>query len=181
MEIEEMQADRGEPGRRLPPSAPRHGKKLLVAVGAATAVALAAGGVVAATSAGGPTTAAATLAASPAPTPAEHPLAAHPRLRRLLRRTVHAEIVLRAKPGALKTFDYDRGVLRSVSSAANTISIAPADAPNSTVSAAITAKTRFRGIAESQLGPGDRVGLLQSGGDAVLVVARPPKSPTTTS
>jgi hypothetical protein len=146
-------------------------KKLIGAIGATTVLALAAGGMAAASSAGGTHSARATVTASTAakPTPSSHPL-----IRRLLRRTVHAQFVVRAKGGALETFDVDRGVLRSVTS--STIVIAPADAPTTVVSATITSKTHFRGLPEGQLQPGDRVVLVYQGGNAVVVRARAPKS-----
>lgn len=156
----------------------RHGKALLATIGAATAVALAAGGVAAATSASSTHPATGTPPGSTAPgsTGAKHSQGVPPRLQRLLRRTVHAQFVLRTQNNGFETFDYDRGVLRSVTS--SSIVIAPADAPNTVVSTTITSKTHFGGLPESKLQAGDHVALLYQGNDAVAVLARAPK-PTT--
>lgn len=163
--------------------AKRRGKRLLAMLGITTALALAAGGVATATAdaTGHPatTTAAAAAAAATGSTTAKHPQASHPGLRHLLKRTVHAQFVLRTRSGGLATFDYDRGVLRSVTS--TSIAISPADAPTTTVSATITSKTHFRGLTQGQLQPGDRVVLVRQGGDAVLLGAHAPKSTSSTS
>lgn len=167
METDGVEHVDGRGGRAAHPS-----KKLLGAVGATTVLALAAGGVAAATSGGAGQPAPATTAAAAAT--AQHPSSSHPWIRRLLRRTVHAQFVLRTKGGALETYDYDRGALRSVTS--TSIVIVPADAPTTTVSATITSTTRFLGLTESRLQPGDRVALVYQGGSAVVVGARAPKS-----
>jgi hypothetical protein len=158
-------------GRSRRPKTNWHSKrKLLGAMGGGMVLALAAGGVAAASSGG---------TAPPASTPAHHSSANHPWLRGLLRRTVHAQFVLRAKGGTLQTVDYDRGVLRSVTS--SDIVIVPADAPSTTLSAAVTSMTRFRGLSESQLQPGDLVAMVYHDGNAVLVGARVPKSTSPTA
>lgn len=164
-----MDTDRSETGARPHRRAGHHRRRLLGAVGGGMALALAAGGVAAASS-----------GSSPQPTPAAkaspsaHHAGGHPWVLRLLRRTVHAQFVVRTKSGSLQTVDYDRGVLRSVTS--TDIVIAPADASTTTVSAAITSKTHFRGLTQSQLQPGDLVALVYADADAVVVGARAPKS-----
>lgn len=162
-------------GRSRRPKTNWHSKrKLLGAVGGGIVLALAAGGVAAASS------------GSPQPIPpakaspsAHHAAGGHSWVLRLLRHTVHAQFLVRTKGGTLQTVDYDRGVLRSVTS--SDIVIAPADAPSTTLSAAVTSTTRFRGLSESQLQPGDLVALVYHDGNAVLVGARVPRatSPTT--
>lgn len=171
-----MDTDRTESGDRRSRRIKHPGKKVLGTIGASTVLALAAGGVAAASSGGSPHSAEATVTASTSARPSS---SGHPLLRRVLRRTVHAQLVLRGKGGALETFDYDRGVLRSVTSTA--IVIAPADAPTTTVSATITPKTRFFGLTESQLQAGDPVALVYQGSNAVIVGARAPRSTTSPS
>lgn len=149
----------------------------LVAAGATTAVVLGAGGVAAA-SAGGHAPTGVTVRTSSAMTTASAsagklPVGGHPALRRLLHHTMEAQFVVRTKGGGRETFEYDRGVLRSVTS--TSITITPAATPNSTVSATITSSTRFKGLPESQLQPGDHVALLYQGGNAVVVGAKAPK------
>lgn len=149
----------------------RHGTMALVAAGATTAVVLGVGGVAAASAGGhaptGVTTASATTSAG------RPPAGTHPALERLLRHTMEAQFVVRTKGGGRETFQYDRGVLRSVTS--TSITITPAATPSSTVSATITSSTRFKGLPESQLQPGDHVALLYQGGNAVVIGAKAPK------
>lgn len=168
--------DRQQPGHRR-----RRGRKVLAvagattlaAAGATTLAALAAGGVASANAAGATQGGPATVTASTTP---HHSGAGHPLLRHLLRRTVHGQFVVRTKGGTLQTFDLDRGVLQSVTS--TTITLAPTQTANASVSATITSQTHFRGLPQSQLQPGDRVVLVYEGGNAVLVGARPPKATT---
>lgn len=159
--------------------AARRGTVALVAAGASAAVVLGAGGVAAA-SAGGhaPTgvttrTATAMTSATATATAGRPPADGHPALQRLLRHTMEAQFVVRTKGGGHETFQYDRGVLRSVTS--TSITITPAATPSGTISATITSTTRFKGLPESQLQPGDHVALLYQGGNAVVVGAKAPK------
>lgn len=91
--------------------------------------------------------------------------------RRLLRHTVHAELIVDTKSG-FKTVDIDRGTLTA--SPTTSISIVRPDGP--TVTAAVTSSTRFRGIAEAKLASGDREIVVQSGGNALVVISLKPKS-----
>jgi hypothetical protein len=89
------------------------------------------------------------------------------RLVRLARRAVHAELIVRTRDG-YRTIDIDRGTFKS--DASGTITIVRPDGP--TVSASLTKSTRYPGLTQSQLKPGDRVVLVQSGGNALAVRAR---------
>lgn len=146
--------------------------RAIAVVGGLSVVALAAGGVAYATT---PTAtgSAPTAASTTAATTAGHP---HRQGRRgfwmrIAHRTVHAQIIVKTKTG-YKTFEIDRGIVASVSS--SSISLTRPDGP--TVSATITSSTRFRGLPESKIHKGDRVIVIQTGGSAVLVGSRAPKS-----
>ena len=89
-------------------------------------------------------------------------------LRVVLRHTVHAQLIVRTKTG-YKTIYVDRGVVTSDSG--TTITIKRPDGPS--VSATMTGSTRFVGLSRSQLVGGDRAILVQTGGDALVVVSRP--------
>jgi hypothetical protein len=88
-------------------------------------------------------------------------------LRALLKRTVHAQLIVRGKSGQWVTVDFDRGKIAAISS--SEITITRADGVS--VSATITPTTSFRRATESQLATGDPVILVQVGGDADFVVA----------
>jgi hypothetical protein len=169
MNTDDMKTDGIDTGNRLARWARHTRPKLLAAIGGGMVVALAAGGVAVASS-GSPQPAPAAKA-SPS---AHHAGGGHSWVLRLLRHTVHAQFLVRTKGGSLQTVDFDRGVLRSVTS--TDIVIAPADSSTTTVSAAITSKTHFRGLTQSQLQPGDLVALVDHDGNAVVVGARAPKS-----
>lgn len=97
-------------------------------------------------------------------------------LRFLLRHTIHADLIVRTKSG-FETIVIDRGHLTSVSS--GEISITRPD--HVAISAVITSATRFVGLEKSQLAKGDRVIVVQSGGDALDIGALPPRSPSATA
>ncbi len=157
--------------------------RALVLAGAATVAALAAGGAVyasagsaaSATSAQQPVaaTSSATLATPSAATLFRHSGLGRPALRALVRRTVHAELVVRTRRG-FETIDIDRGTLTNVS--ATSISIVRPDGP--TVTATISSSTAFRGLPESSLAKGDRVVVVQHAGTALLIGARRPAAIT---
>jgi|GEM_PF-5075628 len=92
-------------------------------------------------------------------------------LRQLVRHSEHAEFLVDTPKKGEITVDIDKGKLTNVSS--TTIEITRRD--GTTVSATITGSTHFFGLPESKLGSGDRVLLVQSGGDAVDVASLPPK------
>lgn len=146
--------------------------RLLAFTGGAVVVALAAGGVSYAT-----TPSASTASSSPktAAVTTAKPGDKYPVLRRdfrkLVRHTVHADLIVKT-PTGFKTVDIDRGKLTSVSS--TSISLTRPDGPS--VTATITSSTKFIGIPESKLAAGDRVLVVQTGGNAVLVGARLPKA-----
>lgn len=167
-EEEEKKGSRHAPPRRRGRGR-RRGRTLLGAAGLVAAASLAAGGVAGAS----PSSSAHAGRTGPtATTPVRHPEGGDRLLRHLLRGTLHAEFVVRTKSGTDETLVFDRGAVRAVTATA--ITIAPADTPNATVSAAITSKTRFRGFLESQLTSGDEVALVVRGGDAVVVGSRRP-------
>lgn len=144
--------------------------------GGLAAVALAASGVAYATTPGSPQAAASPVAAVTAATTGSASAGLHRyrhELRQLLRRTVHAQLVVRTKTG-WETLDIDRGSLQSVSM--TSITIKRPDGP--TVTASVSSSTRFRGLPESGLARGDRVILVQTGGTAVVVGARAPRAAT---
>jgi hypothetical protein len=88
-------------------------------------------------------------------------------LKALLKRTIHAQLIVRGKSGQWVTVDLDRGKITTISS--TSITIKRADGVS--VSATITPSTRFRRATESELMTGDPVVLVQVGGDADFVVA----------
>ncbi len=92
-------------------------------------------------------------------------------LRRLFRHSEHAEFLVNTPNKGEITVDVDKGTLTAISG--SSIEITRPD--GTTVSATITPSTHFFGLAESKLGSGDRVLLVQTGGNAVDVGARPPK------
>jgi len=149
--------------------------RLLAFTGGAVVVALAAGGVAYATA---PSTASPSATAKPGVAATATPALRFPALRRdvryLVRHTVHAELVVKL-PGGYKTVDVDRGTLTSVSN--TSITLTRPDGPM--VSATITPQTRFFGLPEAKLSTGDRVIVVQTGGNAVLVGARAPQTGTT--
>ena len=154
------------------------GALALVLAGGGTAAGLAASGASAAAPAVSPSTALATSAATlstQAPLRGMRQDVRH-HLRFLLRHTIHADLIVRTKSG-FRTLEIDRGKLTTVSS--GTIQITRPD--HVAVSAAITSSTRFFGLQESQLAKGDRVIVIQSGGDALDIGALPPRSPSATA
>ena len=76
---------------------------------------------------------------------------------------------MRTKKG-YETVEFDRGTLTS--STSSSITLTRPDGP--TVSATITSGTRVRGVPENKWASSDRVLLVQSGGNALLVFTRPP-------
>jgi hypothetical protein len=88
-------------------------------------------------------------------------------LRALLRRTIHAQLIVRGKSGQWVTVDFDRGKITTISS--SSITITRPDGVS--VSAAITPSTSFRRATESKLAAGDSVAIVQVAGDARFVVA----------
>jgi hypothetical protein len=88
-------------------------------------------------------------------------------LRALLKRTIHAQLIVRGKGGQWVTVDFDRGKITTISS--SSITITRPDGVS--VSAAITTSTSFRRTTESKLGAGDSVAIVQVAGDARFVVA----------
>jgi hypothetical protein len=95
-------------------------------------------------------------------------------LRAMLRHAEHAEFIVDTPKHGFVTVDIDRGLLDSASS--SSIEITRRDGHN--VSATVTSSTHFFGLKEAKLAKGDRVILVQVGGDAIDVAAFPPKSPT---
>jgi hypothetical protein len=151
-------------------------KRLLGASAGAAAIALAAGGVAMASTPSATKPAATKTASAAASTSSAKAHITKGELRRLTwlaRHTVHANLIVDTAHG-YKTVDIDRGALTTATSTG--ISIVRPDGP--TVSATITSSTKFRGIPESQLANGDRVVLVQSHGDALVVWAAPPASTT---
>ena len=146
-------------------------RTLLGATGAATVLALTAGGVAyASTNSTGST---ASTASTTAATPTSRPAHGHPWLRHevrvVLRHTVHADLIVRTRHG-YENLELDRGTLTS--DAGNVLTITRPDGPS--VTATVTAKTRFFGLPEAKLATGDKVLLVQTGGDALVVAARKP-------
>ncbi len=147
-------------------------KRLLPVTVGAAAVAFAASGVAYATT---PSTTASPPAATTSISTASAvaPAAQHPHLKArvawLARHTVHAQLEIHTKAG-FETIVIDRGKLKTDSSA--TITIVRAD--HVAVSAAITSSTKFVGLTESELAPGDGVVLVQHAGRALYVAARAP-------
>ncbi|HVB26410.1 MAG TPA: hypothetical protein VNE21_00700 [Mycobacteriales bacterium] len=148
--------------------------KLLATSGGALVLAMAAGGIAYASTGSSTPAPKAGSSASTTATRALRP-ADRPRLRREIRRvmrhTVHADLIVGTAHG-FKTVEVDRGTLQSDTS--NVLTIKRPDGP--TVTATITSTTRFYGIAASALTAGDRTVIVQTGGDALVVAARPPSS-----
>ena len=145
--------------------------KLLPVTAGALVVGLAAGGVAYAS----------TPSATKAPAAASSATVAtrHPGIRAdvwLARHTVHAQLIVSTKNG-YKTIEIDKGKLQSVSSA--TITIVRPDGPS--VSATLTSTTKYFGLKESQLAPGDGVVLVQGAGNALYVASRAPTSTSSNS
>lgn len=156
--------------------------KIIAATAGAATLALSAGGVAYA-STGTPASRATAKAPAAVParrTPVERFLADHPGLRReivrTLSHTVHAELVVHTKSGYV-TVDVDKGTLTSAST--TSLSLQRPDGPS--VSAAVTSSTRFFGVPESKLARGDRTLMVQTGGNAVLVLSAPPKTSSSSS
>jgi hypothetical protein len=94
-------------------------------------------------------------------------------IRKFLRRhTVHSTLTVRTKNG-FETVNIIRGTVTAYGSGSITVQAAD----NSTVTATITAQTKFHNTSEQSLGTGQKVGMVAVGSDASLIVA--PKSPTT--
>jgi hypothetical protein len=144
--------------------------KLLPVTAGAVVVALAAGGVAYASTPSTSAPASATTSTSASASSA-HRGTLRADIVWVARHTVHAQLVVDTKKGYV-TIDIDRGKLTTASS--STITIKRPDGPS--VSATITAKTKFIGLSESQLAPGDGVVLVQHAGYALYVAARAPTS-----
>jgi len=139
------------------------------AAGGLTVLALAAGGVAYATQPSSSPPASAATVATSATIGHDFALGRRPLLR-LIRHTVHAQLIVGTKHG-YETVILDRGTLESVS--ATSITLKRPDGPM--VTEAIGSKTRFRGLPEAQLAKGDRVIAAQINGTAVVIGALPPK------
>jgi hypothetical protein len=146
--------------------------KLLPVTAGAVVVALAAGGVAYAST---PSTSAPTSTSTSASASTANKGTLRADVVWLARHTVHAQLVVDTKKGYV-TIDIDRGKLTTASS--STISIKRPDGPS--VSATVTPKTKFIGLSESQLAPGDGVVLVQHAGYALYVAARAPTSASNT-
>ncbi len=133
-----------------------------VGLGGAGFAVLSGGGASAATSASSP------ASTSPATTKAQ-------KVHRFLRRhTVDATITVKTKDG-YETLDLARGTVGSISPTSITV-----NSPNGTsLTASITSVTKFHNTSESQLGQGDKVGVLAYEGVARWVNA--PKSSSTSA
>jgi hypothetical protein len=144
--------------------------RALAIAGGLSVVALGAGGVAYATSPSATTPAATTPAATVAKT-ARLGLGWNRPWARLVRHTVHAQLVVKTKNG-YETVIVNRGTLESVSATSLTLK-----RPDGLViTTHISSSTRFRGVSESKLAAGDRVVTVQIGGADVLVGALPPKA-----
>jgi hypothetical protein len=155
--------------------------KLLPVTAGAVVVALAAGGVAYASSPSTTTSPTTTSASSTSgATTSTAGAATHPVLRAdviwLVHHTVHAQLVVDTKHG-YRTIEIDKGKLLSDSS--GLITIVRPDGPR--VSARLTSSTKYYGLSESQLAPGDGVALVQGGGNAIYVASRAPTSTSGTS
>jgi hypothetical protein len=157
-------------------------KRLLAATAGTTVVALAAGGVAMASTPSptkSPSKPSASASAPAGPSASTGRLGRHDlrqEIRWLATHTVHANLIVDTAHG-YKTITIDRGSLTQGSS--KSITITRPDGPK--VSAVLTSSTRFPGLSESQLTKGDRVVLVQAGGNAVVVWARPPLAASSTS
>jgi hypothetical protein len=88
-------------------------------------------------------------------------------IRRLLRRSVHASFVVKEGSKGYVTVTLDKGKVQSVS----TTSITVLRADGVTVTTGVTSTTKFLRTTESTLTAGERVVLVEVGGDARYVVA----------
>ncbi|HEX2849596.1 MAG TPA: hypothetical protein VHN98_03550 [Acidimicrobiales bacterium] len=96
---------------------------------------------------------------------------ATPRARRaLLRRSVHAELVVKAKDGSFQTIDIDKGTLSNVNG-----DVLKVDRPDGKqVTVKVDSATRYRGISGAgALRTGDKIVVVSKGGTAVVVGQRP--------
>ncbi|HKH89016.1 MAG TPA: hypothetical protein VKA05_09330 [Acidimicrobiales bacterium] len=149
--------------------------RLLAVTGGAIVVALAAGGVAMATTPSSTPSAqtSATTVASASSAVLGGASVSRGQLRDdviwLMRHTVHAGLIVDTSQG-YKVLDIDKGALRSDSP--TSVTIVRPDGP--IVTARVSSSTKFPGLPESQLKPGDAVVLAQgSGGNALVVWARP--------
>jgi hypothetical protein len=92
----------------------------------------------------------------------------------LLRHTVHATLTERTKSG-FETVNLIRGTVSTY--AGGSITVTAAD--NSSVTATITAQTKFRNTSAGTLGTNQKVAMVAIGSDARLIVA--PKSSSSTA
>jgi hypothetical protein len=151
--------------------------KMLGATGGALVLAMAAGGVAYASTPSSVT--ASKPAAATSTVSATHQIdraKLRREVRRVLRHTVHAQLIVHTK-GGFQTLDIDRGVV--VSDSSKVLTIKRSDGP--TVSATITGSTQFYGLTSSHIVAGDRAEIVQTGGNALLVASRAPKSASSTS
>jgi hypothetical protein len=147
--------------------------KLLPVTAGAVVVAMAAGGVAYASTPTTTATPTTTSKSAPASATAHKAGTVRADVVWLVRHTVHAQLVVHTAKG-YTTIDVDRGKLTTASS--STVTIKRPDGPS--VSATITSSTKFIGLTEAQLAPGDGVVLVQHAGYALYVAAR---APTTSS
>lgn len=156
--------------------------RLLAVTGGAIVVALAAGGVAMATTpTASPAPASTTTVASASSAVLGGASVSRGQLRQdviwLMRHTVHANLIVDTSQG-YKVLVIDKGTLRSDSS--TSISIVRPDGP--IVTARISSSTKFPGLPESQLKPGEGVVLAEgSSGNALVVWARPATSSSASS
>lgn len=94
----------------------------------------------------------------------------HPRWG-LLQRAVYAQVVVEGKGHVAHTFVLERGTFTSISGGA--IHLTRPDGV--TASAPLTAATKFRGLAESSLVLGDRVGVIERDGATITVIGHAPR------
>lgn len=91
--------------------------------------------------------------------------------RALLRRTVHAELEVRAKDGTFQTVDIDRGTLSAIDGGKN-LKVDRPDGKQVTV--ALDDSTRYRGITGAgDLRTGDKIVVVSKDGKALVVAQRP--------
>lgn len=180
-------------------------RRILIALGAVAALAMGGLAYAASAASGGstqpsPAPVVLTAADTPAPSRPGAPKAAPSRAahRRaggvpgLVRRVVHAELVVREKGGAFKTIDIDRGTIDALSS--RSITVTRPDKVS--VTEAIESTTRFPGRTESRLKVGEKVVVISSASRATAVRspgahrkggapkppgAKPPTAPTTST
>ena len=100
--------------------------------------------------------------------------AEHPNRRALLRRSVHAELVVRGRDGTFQTVDIDKGTLSNVNG--DVLKVDRADGAKVTVK--IDGSTRYRGISGAgELRTGDRIVVVSKAGTATVVAQRPAGTP----